>query len=269
MDASEPAGSAGPLWQVVIVNYRTPALAVQAAQRAQDALRDSGCVTVVDSHSQDESCPRLDKVSGIEVVALHTNSGFGAALNAGARNHDSPYLLCMNADVTLTPGVIRALGQKLDAMPALGVIGPRLESPDGTIQPSCRRFPTHFNLIWSRVWRTLRARAPEQWSYVLPEPIVFSLCDVVAGACFAVRRELWDALSGMDESFFLFGEDTDFCRRAKSAGWLVAYEPGVSVTHEWGASTGQDRSAAALRHAQSMSTYLAKHFPGRALANRF
>jgi len=235
---------------------------------AKDAVRDRGCVTVVDSGSGDDSCQKLGEISGIEVIPLSSNLGFGAALNAGALGHHEPLMLCANADVIITKETLKALECRLVATPPLGIIGPRLRSPDGSIQPSCRRFPTHQNLIWSRVWPSLRKLAPDRWSYVLPEPSVFSLCDVVAGACLAVKRELWLALEGMDESFFLFAEDTDLCRRAKSEGWLVAYEPAVSVQHEWGASTGQDRRDSARRQAQSMSAYLNKHFPHRPIANR-
>ena len=257
-----------PRWQIVIVNYRTSSLAVHAARHALDAVGDRGLVTVVDSDSQDDSCQRLGEVKGIEVVTQQSNRGFGASLNAGARNHTEPLLLCANADVTITADVLNVLERKLTENAALGIVGPRLKSPDGSTQPSCRRFPTHLNLIGSRIWFPLRRRAPMAWSYVLPEPHLFTFCDVVAGACIAVKRDLWDALGGMDESFFLFAEDTDFCRRAKSAGWLVAYEPAVSVQHEWGASTGQNRSSSARRQAVSMSAYLSKHFPKRRILNR-
>lgn len=257
-----------PRWQIVIVNYRTPSLAVHAARQALDAVGDRGIVTVVDSDSQDDSCQRLGEVKGIEVVEQESNRGFGASLNAGARNHTEPFLLCANADVTITADVLNVLERKLTENTALGIVGPRLKSPNGSTQPSCRRFPTHLNLIWSRMWSPLRRRAPKEWSYVVSEPQVFSFCDVVAGACIAVKRELWDDLGGMDESFFLFAEDTDFCRRAKTAGWLVAYEPSVSVQHDWGASTGQNRANSSRRQAVSMSAYLDKHYPDRRVANR-
>lgn len=268
MDASDLSLAADRKWQVVIVNYRTPSLAVHAAICAREALGNRGIVTVVDSNSGDDSCNRLGEVEGIEVVSQQSNRGFGASLNAGARNHREPFLLCANADVTITASVLSVLEQRLAGNSALGIVGPRLLSPDGKAQPSCRRFPTHLNLIGSRIWPHLLKPAPIRWSYVLPEPPVFSLCDVVAGACMAIKRDLWDRLGGMDESFFLFAEDTDFCRRAKSAGWLVAYEPSVSVRHEWGASTGQNRTDSARKHAASLSVYLAKHYPGRRVANR-
>lgn len=268
MDGSNYPPTSAPRWQVIIVNYRTSSLAVNAAVHALDALGNNGQVTVVDSHSGDDSLNRLGEVKDIQVVSQQSNRGFGASLNAGARNHTEPFLLCMNADVHITAKVLNVLEQKLTENSALGIVGPRLKSPDGGTQPSCRRFPTHLNLIWSRMWSPIRKRTPEEWSYVLPEPQVFSFCDVVAGACFAVKRDLWDALGGMDETFFLFAEDTDFCRRAKSAGWLVAYEPSVSVQHDWGASTGQNRSGSARAQAVSMSAYLAKHYPKRRVANR-
>ena len=110
-------------------------------------------------------------------------------------------------------------------------------------------------------------RSSSNRTYRVPEPNTFTLTDVVAGACLAVRNELWQQLGGMDEAFFLYAEDTDFCLRAKQAGWLVGYDPGVCVRHEWGASTRLSRRHSNQLHAQSLSRYFRKHYPKRSGAN--
>jgi GT2 family glycosyltransferase len=255
-------------WRVVIVNFRTGELAVKAAQSALSAFPSPSRVIVVDSASGDDSCERLQAVKGIELLALEQNRGFAAALNAGAGASHGDYLLGMNADVTLTRDLRPVLERRFDTLPRLGVLAPRLVSPDGSAQPSCRNFPTHRSLLASR-GRLGRLTQP-QWSrpYVPAEPPAFTLCDVVAGACFAVRRVVWEELAGMDEQFFLYAEDTDFCYRAKAAGWLVGYEPAVAVCHQWRASTSQDRRLASRRHAASLARYMAKHYPERRWANR-
>ena len=103
---------------------------------------------------------------------------------------------------------------------------------------------------------------------MLPDPETFTLCEVVAGACLAVRRTTWEALEGMDESFFLYAEDTDFCKRAKDAGWLIGYAPEVHVPHAWGASRATAPAQSTAWHARSLAAYFHKHYPKRPLANR-
>lgn len=251
-------------WRVVIVNYRTGALAAKAARAALAAVGDDGEVVVVDSASGDDSCAQVQQ-TGVHVLALPENRGFGAALNAGVKGSQSEFLLCQNADITYGRDLIEAFERRFAELDGLAVIGPRLVSPDGTIQPSCRLFPSHWSLLTSR-------GSPLSWlphtRYLLPEPPSFTLCDVVAGACFAVRRRVWDQLQGMDERFFLYAEDTDFCKRTKAAGHLVGYEPAVTARHVWGASTLQDRRGAGRHHARSLALYLRKHFPSRPFTNR-
>lgn len=253
-------------WRIVIVNYRTPELARQAVRSAHTAAPGASIV-VVDSDPAEgfEDLIRTDGAA--EVLSLSENRGYGAALNAGLRDATAPYFLVMNADVRVAPSVTRLLQGRFEGFPRLGVVAPRLLSPDGTVQPSCRRFPTHRSLLWSRgsPLRFLRGHADR--SYRLPEPSAFTLTDVVAGACMAVRRDAWTELGGMDERFFLYAEDTDFCFRAKRAGWLVGYDPSVTVTHEWGASTSQARRQSHRIHAESLSFYFRKHHPGSRLAN--
>jgi GT2 family glycosyltransferase len=173
----------------------------------------------------------------------------------------------MNADVDLSPDCIRRFQERLEFLPGLGIVAPRLLSPDGTAQPSCRRFPTHGSLLWSRGSPVGRLLRPTPTSYRVPEPMTFTLVDVVAGACLAVRQEVWHELQGMDERFFLYAEDTDFCRRAKQSGWLVGYDPAITVNHEWGASTRHSRRRAHKAHAASLSLYFRKHHPQRPWAN--
>lgn len=257
-----------PDWRVIIVNYRTGELAARAAASARNALGSRGEVIVVDSASGDDSSARIEAAGAGRLLALPENRGFGAALNAGVRECRTDFILCQNADITYGPELIDMFERRFAEISALAVIGPRLIGENGETQPSCRRFPTHASLLVSRGSPLGAIFKSRQRRYILPEPPSFTLCDVVAGACFVVRRSVWEELEGMDETFFLYAEDTDFCRRAKSAGYLIGYEPAVAATHVWGASTQQDRKRSARLHAQSLSYYLRKHFPNRPFANR-
>lgn len=249
-------------WQVVVVNYRTPTLALRAARSARRAEPQAD-ILVVDSGSDVPSQDLLEIQTVARYKPLPENRGYAAALNAGAREGDSRYLLLLNADVEVSPESVRVFQRHFEAHSRLGILAPRLVSPDGGVQPSCRRFPTYHSLLVSRGspvgWLHTAARR----SYRIPEPNSFTLTDVVAGACLAVRRDAWEDLGGMDERFFLYAEDTDLCKRAKQAGWLVGYEPLVTARHEWGASTQLARRASHRLHAESLSRYFRKHHPER------
>jgi GT2 family glycosyltransferase len=256
----------GHAWRAVIVNYRTPQLA-QAASRSVRAASPAASIVVVDNASGDNSRELIHQDGVAEYLAMPQNLGYGAALNAGTRSSDAAYFLLMNADVRMAPDGIRRFEKRFESLPRLGIVAPRLLSADGSVQPSCRRFPTHRSLLFSRGSPLQWLRAPTDRSYRLPEPATFTLTDVIAGACWAVRREAWQELQGMDERFFLYAEDTDFCRRAKRQGWLVGYDPAVAVTHLWGASTSQARRRSQRQHAESLALYFRKHFPERKWAN--
>ncbi len=253
-------------WRIVIVNYRTPELARQAARSAR-AAAPGASIVVVDTDPAPEFADLIRTDGAAELLPLPENRGYGAALNAGLRDAAAPYVLVMNADVRVAPNVTGQLQARFEGFPRLGVVAPRLLSPDGTVQPSCRRFPTHRSLLWSRGSPLRFLRGHTDRSYRLPEPSAFTLTDVVAGACMAIRRDVWNELGGMDERFFLYAEDTDFCHRAKRAGWLVGYDPSVTVAHAWGASTSQSRRQSHRIHAESLSLYFHKHHPGSRFAN--
>jgi N-acetylglucosaminyl-diphospho-decaprenol L-rhamnosyltransferase len=253
-------------WQVVIVNYRTAALAARAARSVHRAAPGADLV-VVDNASGD-GCEELIAKDGLaRYLSVPENRGYGAALNIGARNSQADYLLLLNADVQIGADAILGFQSRFEAVPRLGLVAPRLLSPDRTVQPSCRLFPTYRSLLWSRGSPLGKLRSKSDRVYRLPEPNSFTLTDVVAGACLAVRTAVWRELGGMDEGFFLYAEDTDFCLRAKQAGWLIGYDPAVAVVHDWGASTLLARRRSHRLHAESLSRYFQKHYPDRIWAN--
>jgi N-acetylglucosaminyl-diphospho-decaprenol L-rhamnosyltransferase len=255
-----------PTWHIAIVNYRTTDLAVRAIRAAHQAV-PSARLVVVDNASDVTSAKRLRQQNLAEVVALQDNRGYGAALNAGTSDARAPFLLLLNADVAINAAALQRFVDHFQRLAKLGIVAPRLLSDDGTPQPSSRRFPTHTSLLWSRQSPLSHFSAYARGRYVLPEPSAFTLTDVVAGACMAIRREVWQELGGMDERFFLFAEDTDLCYRAKKAGWLVGYDPAARVDHVWGASTHQDPRKIRKLHAQSLEWYFRKHYPEKLLTN--
>jgi GT2 family glycosyltransferase len=167
-------------------------------------------------------------------------------------------VLLLNPDVTVADGFlddVAAAAGRLAADPAVGVVGFQLRNRDGSRQASAGPFPTLANtlggLVRPRSRRRCRhrpadARADVPW---------------VTGGCLLVRRDCFRQLGGLDEGYFLYYEDVDFCRRARGRGWAVVYEPGVAVTHHWPLHTRAVPAPLRLITRHALLGYARKHWP--------
>jgi N-acetylglucosaminyl-diphospho-decaprenol L-rhamnosyltransferase len=169
------------------------------------------------------------------------NRGLAAGWNRGMTETAGRYVLLLNADAWLLPGALQALAQHADEHADAAVVGPRLRNPDGTLQRSVRGFPTLWRLATEYLF--LRKLAPRSQAlnafyaggFAHDEPYE---AEFLMGACLLVRREAIDAVGPLDESFFLFSEETDWCYRFRQAGWKVLFFPGAEAVHVGGASHG-------------------------------
>jgi GT2 family glycosyltransferase len=234
---------------VVIVNYRTADLAVVGLRAlAPDAaalprLR----AVVVDNASGDGSVDRLATAARdypwATVLPLAENRGFSAGNNAAIRpalaSADRPdYVVLLNPDAEVRPGAVTELVGFMESHPDVGLAGARLEDPDGTPQRSAFRFPTVLGELENGVRLGLLTRLLSK--YVIAPPVPTEPCrtDWLSGACLMVRRAVFDAIGLLDEGYFLYFEEVDFCRRAAAAGWPCWYVPAARVVHHVGSSTG-------------------------------
>lgn len=237
---------------VVVVNYRSAGLAIDclASLAPEVAGRPGARVVVADNASGDDSVPRLEAAirdrgwrGWAAVLPLPRNGGFAygnnEAIRPALRGIDPPaYVWLLNPDTIVRPGALAALVDLLEARPDIGLAGSRLEDPDGTPQRSAFRFPSvlgeldaglRFGPVTKLVAR--RVIAP-------PVPPSAGPVDWVAGASLMVRREVFDAAGLLDDGYFMYYEEVDFCRRAGRAGWPCWYVPGSRVVHLVGRVSG-------------------------------
>ncbi len=227
---------------VVIVNYQSYD-ELHACLASIDRLCGPVAVVVVDYESNKESADALVATNPfITLIRKSTNDGFAVGINCGARAADAPFLLFLNPDCVLEPSACCTLAAWMEAHPDVGASGPRIRNADGTLQASARRFPDLSTAIAGRsswLTRVLPGNPISKRNLPARDPSLATPVDVdwVSGACMLVRREAFEAVGGMDEGFFLYWEDADFCRRLKTAGWKTVYVPAAGATHIGGRSS--------------------------------
>lgn len=247
----------------VILNYRTPELTLEAlagAVREMDGI--SGGIVVVDNASGDASCDILAAAieqngwgagGRVRLVRSAINGGFGAGNNLGIRAGlpdgtapDFCYLL--NSDAVPQPGAIRRLLDFMAARPDTGIAGSAIRGMDGAPHQTAFRFPTIAGEFEGAARTGIVTRALRDAVIPLPLPDTNCAVDWVAGASVMLRQRMLDEIGLFDETFFLYYEETDLCRRAARAGWRTWYVTDSVVLHVGSASTGMKRWARTPRY---------------------
>jgi N-acetylglucosaminyl-diphospho-decaprenol L-rhamnosyltransferase len=238
--------------RVIILNYRTPELTIACLHSLVEEIKElpGTQVTVVDNASGDGSVEQISAAIAHEAwdwvtfLPQDRNGGYAFGNNVGIRPAlaaDAPpdYFLLLNPDTIVRPGALRALVAFMEQHPEAGIAGSRLEEPDGTPQCSAFRFPN----VWSELDSGLRLGLvtqllSEQIVPILPVTDAIRQVDWVAGASMIVRRQVFETAGLMDEKYFLYFEEVDFCIAAKNAGWTCWYVPESRVVHYVGQSSG-------------------------------
>lgn len=270
-DAVRPAGPPLPVeLSVVVVNFNTGPLLGECLASVRRFAGDVALeVLVVDNASTDGSAGVLREHPEVQGLRNPTNVGFARAVNQALAVAKGRSVLLLNPDTRIESPVFRRLLAFAEAHPGAGIVGPRLVNPDGTLQPSAYRFPTLVQAAGTVLglkrlvpvgW--LRARAGRwlgRWFGQLdphrtPRPV-----DLVTGACMLVRREVLDAIGGLDPRFFLYFEEKDYCLRARRAGFGTYFDPSTEVIHTIGGSSRQDPMVTVVERCRSMRQYHDKH----------
>ena len=259
---------------MLIVNYR----AYDALDRCLASLRrfssDDDEVVVVDWESDAKlRAPLEASYPWVRFLPSTANHGFSVGVNQAAAVTTAPILLLLNPDTEVQGPIVRVLAAWLEAHPEAAVVGPRVFNTDGTIQPSARRFPGLTTALGGRsTWLT--KRYPGNWFsrrnllHNVPDDGSESRqVDWLTGACFATPRRVFERLGGLDESFFMYWEDADYCHRAKALGLTSHHLPTTAVSHIGGASSAH-RQVASIRafHRSAFGLYWKHSRLGRVAA---
>jgi GT2 family glycosyltransferase len=198
-------------------------------------------IIVVDNSSSDGTTPIVREYhSRVSLIENKTNVGYAKANNQGIEKSTGRFVLLLNPDTEIQGNALELMLKFLQANPGIGALGPKLLNPDGTVQPSCREFPTFSTLIWeftglSRLFPKSRIFGSWRMGYFdFNQPIEV---DQPMGSCLMLKRETINQVGLFDETFAMFFNDVDLCYRIKKAGWKIFFYPDALVVHHKGAST--------------------------------
>jgi hypothetical protein len=237
---------------VIVVSYKSAALAVDclaslSAERADSRQRIR--VVLVDNASGDiphirQAVDQRGWSDWVTLIPAARNGGFAFGNNLGIRaayEHGAPsYVYLLNPDTEVRPGGIGALVEFLEAHPAVGIAGSSFETEDGTSWPFAFRFPGLLSEIEHGVQLGVLSRCLSPWIVARPMSPVAQRTDWVSGAAMLIRPAVFSAVGCLDENFFLYFEETEFCHRAARAGFDTWYVPQSRVMHMIGKSTQVD-----------------------------
>lgn len=263
----EQHGQMGSRIAVVTVAYRSNDVLPGFLDSIEASSAEPVQTVVVDNRpGEDSRAAELTQQRGARYIALPGNPGYGGAINAGVATlpPNVRWVLISNPDVVLHAGVIDALAAIGESDDRIAAIGPAVLNPDGTVYPSARRVPSlrtgvghalFVNLWHDNPWtRRYRQDADEA---VTPRDAGW-----LSGACLLVRRDLFDAVGGFDEGYFMYFEDVDLGYQFGKAGYRNRYEPGVAVTHVGGHTAARDSAQMIRAHHTSARRFITRKYSG-------
>lgn len=235
---------------VVIINYKTPILTIDCIHTLHDQVdRHKDHIVVVDNNSGgndatiiDESVRRAGLSDLVSLVSAHENNGFSSGNNIGIRTIVAEFYVLANADTLFRSNAIHEMLEAANKYPKAGIISPRLEWPDGEPQISCFKFPSPFSeLIHSAGTGVITGLFRH---YNVPLPVVDQATrpDWTSFACVMIPRKMFFEKVGLlDQGYFMYFEDVDFCRRVWKAGYEIINWPFAKVVHLRGQSSGMKK----------------------------
>lgn len=250
---------------IIFVNYKSTEHLIRCLFSVEKFCGyDNINILIQDNASRDDISHVPSIFPNVQLTVNPTNLGFAKAINQALLKATGEYVVIMNPDTAVADGFFESCIRYMESHPKFGVLGPRILDGDGTIQNSARSFPTAWTAFFGRTsWIsrhfpknpfTRRNLLNLQSDGENPMEV-----DWVSGACMVVRRKAIDAVGPMDERFFMYWEDADWCRRMWNHGWHVVYYPRASVYHFAGKSADKNRFQSAIEFHKSAYRLFSKY----------
>lgn len=251
---------------VVILNWNACDFLVDALRSIQSQPWQRAIeVIVVDNNSQIDSSVETVRrdFPDITLIAHDKNIGFARGNNLGFEHARGRHILFLNPDTIVHDGALDVLTEWMDTHPDVGACGPKLLNIDGSLQPSCRAFPSvgagfFRNTFLGRMFPNnpwTRAYLMQGFSHDKEADV-----DWLSGSALLVRREAFEKIGGWDGDYFMYCEDVDLCFRLKEHGWRRMYVPSTTITHRIGGSSDWAQGAMIRQHHGSMLLFFRKHY---------
>jgi N-acetylglucosaminyl-diphospho-decaprenol L-rhamnosyltransferase len=226
---------------IIVVSFNTRELLRACLDSIHAATTGRRCETIVVDNASSDGSAEMVAMSfpGVALIRNERNLGFAAANNQAMAVSRGRYLLLLNSDAVLLPTTLPALLTFMEQHPRCGLAGAQLLNPDGSFQASYADFPTLVGELLLMTTLARLFRPPTFPSYPAEESQVTREVDWVFGACMVVRRAAVEAIGGLDEDYFMYSEETDWCYRLRQAGWSVGYVPSARVIHWSGQSASR------------------------------
>ncbi len=244
---SQPGSGDGTVLSICIVTYQAKEL-LRNCMRSIRANPSSSKfeIIVTDNGSEDGTVRMLqDEFPDVHLILNDRNAGFAAPTNQAIRQSCGRYVLLLNNDTVVLPGALDRLVEFMDANSKVGLSGPKVLNRDGTLQKQCRRsfaYPWDLFCYFSGLSSLFpKSRLFARYLLTYLDEDAPSEVDAISGSCMLIRRQVIDQIGLLDERFFAYQEDADYCFRAKKAGWRVYYYPGAQIIHY--AGQGGSRSS--------------------------
>ena len=219
-------------------------------------------ILVVDCASDDGSVLMVrEKYPNVVLFPQDENIGFSRGNNLAMSAAIAPLFLLLNPDTEVSEDAIWQMLQFLESHPTVGILGPHTLNSDGSHQSTRRRFPSLLTGVFESTWLSTLAPAAIHDHYFMRDSDDSEILEVdwVQGSALMLRRQVYEAIGGLDAGFVMYSEELDFCRRAKSAGWKVIYHGGARITHHGGQSSDQAPAFAQIQFHTSKLRYFRKH----------
>lgn len=223
---------------IIIVNWNTREMLRDCLRSVERGLAgDPVQIIVVDNGSSDGSAEMVEaEFSGATLIRNTDNRGFAAANNQGFAVAHGRYTLLLNSDTLVHGDVLQKSVAYMDGHPDVGAMGCRVLNADGTVQLTCSEFPTIFNVflqatgLWKLPWpRVLGKKLMTHWARDTEREV-----QVISGCYLMIKSGALTEVGSLDEAFFFFGEETDWCQRARNSGWRLMFAPVGEITHYGG-----------------------------------